>query len=61
MVTNNHRRPPECSYSYKVRMDYNGKDYVQIDGDRVQQYAALKLEMAKKYVEESFLSAETHF
>ena len=61
MVTNNDRRPSECLYSYKVRMDYNGKDYVQIDGDRVQQYAALKLEMAKKYFEESFLPAESHF
>ena len=34
----------KCLYSYKVNMDYKDKDF---DGDRVQQYAVLKVKMPK--------------
>ena len=39
-------------------MDCKGKDF---DGNRVQHYAAVSVEMVKKYGEESFGPAETHF
>ena len=39
-------------------MDYKDKD---IHGNRVQQYAALRVEMATQYGEESFGPTETHF
>ena len=42
-------------------MDYKG-NRKDSDGDRVQEYAALRVELAKKkYCEESFRPAETHF
>ena len=41
----------KCLYSCKVSLDYKGKDF---DNLRVQQYAALKVEMAKKHGEASF-------
>ena len=60
MVTNNDRRPSQMfKYSFKISMDYNGKDF---DGDRVQQYATLRVEIAKKNGEECFgLAEHTHF
>ena len=48
----------KCLYGSKVSMDYKGKDF---DWDRLQQHAALRVEMARKYGEESFGPAETNF
>ena len=45
-------------YSYKPSIDYKGKDF---GGDKVQEYAALRVEIANKYGEERFRPAETHF
>ena len=36
----------KCLNSYKIGMDYKGKDF---DGDRVQQYGKKKKNMAKIY------------
>ena len=41
----------KCLYSYKVSMDYNGKDF---DGDRVQQFAAVRVDMEKIHSKERF-------
>ena len=53
MVTNNDRRPSQMfKYSFKISMDYNGKDF---DGDRVQQYATLRVETVKKNIVKNVL------
>ena len=48
----------KCLFSYKANMDYKGKDF---DGNRMQQNTPLRVKMTKKYVEESFGPAKTHF
>ena len=48
----------KCLYSYKVNMDYKGKDF---DGNRVQQYAPLRVKMKKKCGKEMFGPEKTHF
>ena len=45
-------------FMHKASMDYKGKDF---HSDRVQQYAALRVAIAKQYGEESFGPTETHF
>ena len=37
----------KCLHSHKISMNYKGKDF---DGDRVQQYATLRVEMNGKKI-----------
>ena len=48
----------KCLYSYKARIYQRSRNS---DGEKVQQYAARRVEMAKKYGEERFEPAKIHF
>ena len=58
MVATMIKDPMKCLYSYKVRIYQRSRNS---DGEKVQQYVARRVEMAKKYGEERFEPAETHF